>query len=420
MTDTATPDIVEISPNEPGVNPLSSEGPAPEAGKPEAKADGKEGKAEKPSIEDSIKKAFEASREKEAAKANAKDAQKDAAKDAPKADAQKAELKAKETTDAADAARKPADPQPVSEKARGEQRPSEGRRYDSPPSRFLPEATVKWANVPNEIKSEVHRVFEEFDREKKTMQEHVKFREELREYEELGRQNNTTIKEALGNYVAMERALKENPTQGFQRLLSNMGIDPQQAISHILQAYNVSPQTLARHIAEHPQMYAPQQRQVAPQQQMQAPPQVMALEQKLSQLEQKLAEKEQMEVVGKVMPIIEDFASQHPDYWNLEEAIAEILKSGIIERIHGNGLQPKQRLSEAYRMAGGRGPSSRSGLEEQADGHPAPTRRPVNPDAGKLSIGGAPAAGDVKSTSPRKKAPVSIEEALANAIRRAS
>jgi hypothetical protein len=91
---------------------------------------------------------------------------------------------------------------------------------------------------------------------------------------------------------------------------------------------------------------------------------------------------------------LQRFAAEHPDYHALEPQIEAVLKSGVIDQIYGNGLSPEQKLSEAYRMAGGSSPS-RSAGPEAAPGHSAaePTPRPVNPDAGKKSVRGAPAEG---------------------------
>jgi len=393
MTDTA-PDIVEITPAEVGLNPMTGDGPAPEA---EQKPESVEEKPkEKPSLDDTLKKAFKASEEK-----SKEPVEKPAKEVAPKAEAKPVEESVAE---------KPA----ADEKVRAEKKPSEGRKFESAPSRFIPEASAKWANVPNEVKSEIHRAFEDFEREKQTYSEHVKFREELKEYEDLGKQHNVTIKQALENYVGIERKFAADPAEGFKQLFSNLNMQPQQAISHILRAFNVSPHALAQHISENPNSYVSQMRQPAPVQQQQNP-----LEQKIAQLEERLNTKEQEQVISQTMPIIQRFADDHPDYYHLQDKIAEILKSGIIDKIHGDSLSADKKLSEAYRMAGGSEPASRYDNTEDSQLHSRAEKRPVNPDAGKLSIGGSPNAGDIKSTT-RKKAAPSIDDALANAIRRAS
>jgi hypothetical protein len=53
----------------------------------------------------------------------------------------------------------------------------------------------------------------------------------------------------------------------------------------------------------------------------------------------------------------------------------------------------EQKLSEAYRMAGGQGPTSRPDTEAAPAHSDATPLRPVNPDAGTKSVRGAPADG---------------------------
>lgn len=398
LIDNSAPDIVEIAPVNDGLNSMQGEGVQPEA--VEEKTDVK---AEKPSLDETLKKAFKDSEEKAKEKAD------------------KPELKPKDEAIAPKTKDKPvvepAAEKPVAdEKVRSESKPSEGKRFESAPSRMLPEASQRWANVPNEVKAEVYRAFDDFEREKETLQEHVKFREELKEYEDLGKQHGVSVKQALDNYVNIERKFSESPSDGFKQLLGNLQMQPQQAISHILSAFNVSPQALAQHMHQQPEMYTAPQR--AQQSQQQQPQQSNPLEHKIAQLEQRLNQKEQEQAVSAVVPVITNFATDHPDYYALESKIAEILKSGIIDTIHGDSLPVDKKLSEAYRMAGGQGSSSRFDQQDDNQQHSRAEKRPVNPDAGKLSIGGSSGGGDFKSNS-KKKPHASIDDALKNAMRRA-
>lgn len=403
MSEDQITDIVEIEPVDPGPNPLSSEGPEPVEETVETE------KAEKPSIDEALKKAMDSSKAKEADKA--KDA---AAKDAPKEEKPAPEPKQKAAPVDENAPEKDAE-----EKARPDRRQSESRKFDTAPSRFIPEAGAKWANVPTEVKSEVHRVLENADREVQQYRESHQFREELKEYEEMGKQHGVSVKQALENYVGIEKKFYEDPASGFRQLLTNMNMNPHQAISSILQAYGGTPQELIQYITKNPQAYAQQPRQQQPRQDP-AAQHVSALEQKIASLENKFVEQEKSVAVERVMPVIRNFAESNPGYYDLEPKIAEILKSGIIEKIHGESLPADKKLSEAYRMAGGSMSPSRSEPEGDDSQHSRTEKqRPVNPAAGKLSIGGSPSAGDIKSTT-KKKSPPSIDDALKNAVRRAS
>lgn len=354
-------------------------------------------------LDDALNKAFDKAEgkdpEEEEPKKKPEDEEKPGKKDKPDS-AEKEELKAK------DAALKPAE-----EKARENPKPSEGKVKDPAPSQFLPEAREKWLNTPNEVKAEVRRFIEDAEREKQTYQEHVKFREELREYEEMGKQHNISIKQALDNYVDIERKMVSSPHEGFKQILTNMKMQPHEAISHILQAYGVRPEALAQHIAQSPQSYMPRQQQAQQPQQL---PQLSALEQKIASLEKKLTEQETSSKISTVMPTIERFAASHPDYDELQPHIAKIIESGIIDSIHGTSLTLEQKLAEAYRMAGGRSPS-RSDDNVPEHSHPEKKR----PNVGNLSIGGSPNAAGIKQ-SKSKKSPPSIDDALENAWRRAT
>src|SRR5690606_17613847 len=151
--------------------------------------------------------------------------------------------------------------------------------------------------------------------------------------EELGKQHGVTLKQALENYVDIERRFYEQPEDGFRKLLSNLQMQPQQAISHILRAFNVSPQALAAHISQDPNSYVSQQPQRQPQVQPQHNPEVDALKQE---------NKEMKEHIVSFM-YIQPFAKEHPRYYELEQDIAFFLQSGKIPA----NLSPAEKLAAA-------------------------------------------------------------------------
>lgn len=224
---------------------------------------------------------------------------------------------------------------------------SESLRAPPPaPARFIPSARDRWGNVPQEVKFEVTRVLDEAEREIAQYREHKQFREELKDFEELAQRHNVPLKEALNNYVDIERKFSEDPATGFRQLFNNLGMSPTQAVGHILRAFNATPQQLAQHIQNAPHEYTAlaQQRPQAPQPQQ---PQHNVPDPQIKQLEQRLAAMEAEKVAN---DIIRPFTEEYPEYYENEDAIAEVLKSGIIERIHGNGLSPRERLEVALGM----------------------------------------------------------------------
>lgn len=269
---------------------------------------------------------------------------------------------------------------------------SEGRKFAEPPARFLPESRQKWANVPNEVKAEFHRVSQEYEAETaKYKQSHERY-ETVREFDEIAQKNGRELRQSLEKVVQVEQALARNPIAGLESVLREVG--PRKA--------DGSPFTLmeiAQHIVQNPQTYHQAMQQPMPQaQQQQAPDPV---KQEVESLRQEI---QMMKAEQTIVPVITNFANTHPDYHALEDQIVKILGSGVIDQIYGSGLSAEQKLSEAYRMAGGSMPSSRSEPVAQAQAHSAPVTasRPVDPD-GQKSIKGAPTAGQTGEPARRFK-----------------
>ncbi len=224
------------------------------------------------------------------------------------------------------------------------ERKSEVRDRPEPPARFLPRAKELWRNTPNEVQSEVSRIVREHETEVQQYREAAQEMEEVKEYRELGKQHGVTLKQALDNYVGIERKFAADPAEGFKQLFSNLQMQPQQAISHILRAFNVSPQALAQHIAQDPNAYMSKQPQMPQQQQPQINPEVETLKRQNQAMQEQMA----------AFMYIEPFAKDHPRYHELEQDIALFLQSGKIPA----NLSPAEKLEAAYDMAERINPSS--------------------------------------------------------------
>ena len=289
----------------------------------------------------------------------------------------KAELEAKADKGAPEVA--------ASERAAPEERQSEGRKYSEPPARFLPEAREKWANVPANIKAEFHRVSQEMEAETTKYRQSHEAYEAIRQYDEMAKSSGTDLKTALQSYTGIENMLRNDPVRGVAEVLKNIGLTPQQYAQHVMQ----NPQ--AHQFTQAP---APQQAQ------QQQNPDIEALRGEINNLK-----------AQQVIPVIDRFIEAHQDYHALENQIASILESGVIEKMYGTGLSVDQKLAEAYRMAGGRAPSQ----FVQPEASPAPVQsqtRPVDLD-GQKSVRGAPNAGQTGEAKPRFK---SNREAMEYAV----
>lgn len=367
------------------------------------------------STRDAIAKAFdEASKASEADKA-AVAKQDDAKGKTEQAQPASAEPKADKTRDEAGkfAKAEQAQEQPAAKVDQGapqkgavqeapERRQSEGR-HPEPPARFLPEARAKWANVPNEVKGEIHRI--EQEREAETQQfraSHERY-SQLKEFDDLARSNGRDLRESLLKVNEVESALQRNVVDGLDAVLREIG--PLKSDGSRINIMDV-----AQFLTQNPQVYRPQmatapQTAAAPQAQQQAAnPEIEALKAQVSALQ-----------ANSVTPVVQAFAAGKSDFDALSPAIEAILKDGIVERLFGTGLSLEQKLSEAYRMAGGQGPSSRPDTETAAAHSEAtPAARPVDPD-GQKSIKGAPTAGQTGEPQWRPKSNrEAVERAFAN------
>lgn len=323
--------------NEPNAPELSTEldtrgneGTAPHHKEQEQEAPNAEEKAEKPiSRMDALKKAAD----DVDAKADAKEVKADKTEEAKEGD--KPEVSAEAKADAKS--------EPVAEK---QPKPSEGRRIIEAPARFLPRAKELWNNVPHPVREEFERISKENEAEITQYREAKQTMDEIKEYSNLGKQHGVSLKQALDNYVGIERKFAADPADGFKQLFSNLGMQPQQAISHILRAFNVSPQALAQHIAQDPNAYTALARQAQqPQTQQQPPAQQQNPE--VAQLRQEL---DNMKAQSVAQQVIAPFAQEYPEYYHHEEQIAKVLQSGIIDQIHGSGLSPRDKLEAALFM----------------------------------------------------------------------
>lgn len=389
-----------------------------------------EAKPEKMTAKDAVAKAFEqASKGKEVKAEDAEgDGEADGDEDAEdvkaKAKADKDAKAAKEDGDEGDEsdgkegakkveAEKPDTGERVAKKSDAQ---SEGRKIIEAPARFLPRARELWQNVPHPVREEWVRAEQEREQEIAQYRESHQFREELREFEELGRQHGVTVKQALSNYVDIERKFYENPAEGFKRLLSNMQMQPVQAIGAILQAYGVSPQALAQHIAQAPHEYTGLKARGVPQAaNMQAQPQQAAQQPQpnpeIDHLKQELMSLKAQTVAERV---IQPFAEEYPEYYQYEGQIAEVLKSGIIERIHGSGISPRDKLEAALLMVAPHVAKRSVDTAHDSEVPVPPAERDDKPAVdlrGKKSITGAP--NGVNTNSRRK---LSKQEAIARAM----
>jgi len=277
------------------------------------------------------------------------------------------------------------------EQERGEPRPSEGRDINRAPAHFLPRAKEAWAGVNPDVRGEVHRMMENYEKGLDEGREAVEYRKELREFDEMAKGAGTTVKEALANYTNIDKLLRENPAAGVERILQSIGVTPQQYAQHVMGQANQPAPTQADR-----QTQALQQ-------------QVQTLTQQIQQLTAGTQQdREQARNAEIERSIIAPFKAEHPRYQELEPDIAFFLNSGKVPFT----LPERQRLEAAYDMAERINPVG--SYTQQEPVAPAPNaQRPLNP-AGSRSVKGALSYG---AEVPRKSAKLSLDEAIKMAAR---
>ena len=272
--------------------------------------------------------------------------------------------------------------------------------HREPPSRFDDAAKGEWERAPEAVKGAVHRTIREMEA---GIQKHKQAAEEfesVREFADMAKQHGTDLKSALKNYVGIEQQLRQNPLQGLQQIVSNLG----------LKKPDGSPVTL-RDIAGHVMGQAPDA--VA----SQSEAQVMELRQQVQQLQEQLGGVQQhfqSQKTATVASEVEAFRSMpgHDRFDELQDDIAAYLRSGLSDA----NLPPKERLKEAYDYASYKrfGPPSVAHTDANPllDQTQAPPPMQVKP-AGQKSITGAPGSSTKTVGKPEV---MSIKESIKRAM----
>src|SRR5687768_1384224 len=334
--------------------------------------------AKKPAtVRDSVKAAFDKS--KADAEAKAKEA-KPETKPEPKADEKpdaKSEVKdAKpEATRAPDgkfAPREGSQPQATTP-------PQEAPKpVSDAPSRFSDDAKAIWKDTPEPIRRETERAIRELT------QGHEKYKADaesfsgVKQFDELARQNGTTLQAALASYVQTEQAIRSNPLKGAEDLFGKLGI----SFRDLASAYLNQP---------------------VEQQQSAKDVEIAQLKQNIQQLQQGFTSFKGEFETREAQQVIDAFKADRPRFEELKADVGFFLQSGRA-----------QTLSEAYELA------ERLNTAPQASTPSAASSAPVldlvaQTHKGSKSISGAPSAG----SSPAKHQPASsTREALKRAAAR--
>jgi hypothetical protein len=251
------------------------------------------------------------------------------------------------------------------------------------PTRFSAEAKAAWATTPPAVQAEIGRAFSEME---KGIGEYRARFEPLRQYDDMARQQGTTLAAAMANYVGLEDALRQNPLQGLDRVCQNLGL---------------SLRDVAAHVMGQP---APERDQ----QVMQLTQHARDLEAQLQQYQAKEAAAQQ-ERMNATLETVQKFASESPRYGELEHYIKWALETQAVPRTG----DPSADLKNAYEFAARLIPGAEPPAPVAAPAATAAPAQPVaqTPKKAGISIDGAPSGSN--PAAPRSK---STNEAVKRAL----
>jgi hypothetical protein len=118
--------------------------------------------------------------------------------------------------------------------------------YAEPLPRMAESAKRDWANTPETVRGDIHRIHGEFSKAVQHYQATHAAYQQVAPYDQLARQQGTTLQQALSNYVSIEAKLRQDPIAALDTIVHNLGmVDPEtkQRIGLRDIAYHVLSQT---------------------------------------------------------------------------------------------------------------------------------------------------------------------------------
>jgi hypothetical protein len=95
----------------------------------------------------------------------------------------------------------------------------------APPPSCLTVSREAWSKTPAVIREEILRMAAEFATGFEKYRPAAERWGDLAEFDEMATKGNTTVKEALSKYIAVESQLRRNPEEALLGLMDSLGID---------------------------------------------------------------------------------------------------------------------------------------------------------------------------------------------------
>jgi hypothetical protein len=268
----------------------------------------------------------------------------------------------------------------------------ENTPYRDPPQRMADHAKAAWADTPEPVRGEIHRMHQEFGNAYNQLKPVADAFQPIAHFHHMAQQHGTTLERALTNYTSMEQKLRQDVVGGLDVIVNNLNLKSPDG-------QRLGLRDIAYHVlSQSPE--ALQQIQMG-NSQTAASHQIGALHQKISGLEHALQQMHTQQQFAYTRSQVDQFADSHPRFDELGALIKNELDLGFD-------------LETAYRRAELLAPATHA-AQTRGD-TPSAQTRPAD-----RSISGSPggvAASQAAAASRRSEKPVGRREAIANAIKR--
>jgi hypothetical protein len=285
-------------------------------------------------------------------------------------------------------AQQPAGTQPAQQQAKPpvKQLPRDAPFRD-PPMRSSESSKAEWANTPEPVRADIHRLQKEFVTAYNEYKGAHEAMQPIRRFHQMAIDHGTTLEAALTNYTGMEAKLRADPVAGLDLIVHNLNLKTADGQRLGLRdiAYHVLSQTpdQLRQIQQGNNLGA-------------AAHQIGALHQEVQGLKTALQQMHNQQQFKSTRGAVDQFADSHPRFDELGDLIEGELKLGFD-------------LETAYRRAELLRPSTQAA---QTRTTPAQTR-PAD-----KSIAGAPGYSNGAAAARPRESSRTPRDAVANAIRR--
>jgi len=247
--------------------------------------------------------------------------------------------------------------------------------YSEPIPRMAESAKRDWADTPETVRGDIHRLNSEVGKAIQHYQGVAQAFKPIARFHQMAQEHGTTLEQALTNYVGIETKLREDPIAGLDMIINNLNLkDPQ----------TQQPIGL-RDIAYYVLNRSPEQLQQVQQGNMQsaAQQQIGALYQEVNGLKRALQQWQNAQQFTHVRSAVDHFAETHPRLDELGALIENEIKLGFdIETAYRRAelLQPATHAAQTRTTSAQTRPTDKSiyGAPDVAPSNGA-SRRPKDP-----------------------------------------